>query len=85
MDMDNQAPPQDQPEGGASTTTPTEVDAEQTQDASHVITTPESLKEVSQELAKEFSVESLTTPAVKSTLLPSIPVAISKESVKLTF
>lgn len=68
MDMDNQAPPQDQTEEGASTTTSIAVDVEQTQDASHVITTTESLKAVSQELAEEFSVESLTTPAVKSAL-----------------
>ncbi|KAG0033555.1 hypothetical protein BGZ81_008131 [Podila clonocystis] len=39
------------------------MDADRTLDVSHVITTPESLKAVSQELADEFSVESLTTPA----------------------
>ncbi|KAF9302025.1 hypothetical protein BGZ74_005937 [Mortierella antarctica] len=41
------------------------MEAERTLDASHVITTPESLKAVSQELANEFSVESLTTPAIQ--------------------
>lgn len=49
------------------------MEAERTLDASHVITTPESLKAVSQELANEFSVESLTTPAVKNKSLLCTP------------
>ncbi|KAF8923820.1 hypothetical protein BGZ52_009123 [Haplosporangium bisporale] len=82
MDTDNQGPPQDQPEGGASTTTTTAVDAKQTQDASHVITTPESLKAVSQELAEEFSVESLTTPAIRDAQAQIQTVALQMDGIR---
>ncbi|KAG0338450.1 hypothetical protein BG000_003953 [Podila horticola] len=64
--MDDQTLSQEQPGAGASATDITARDAEKTLDASQVITTQESLKAVSQELADEFSVESLTTPAIRN-------------------
>ncbi|KAG0037719.1 hypothetical protein BGZ82_001971 [Podila clonocystis] len=65
MDIDEHTLSQERLGLEASTTSVTAMDADRTLDVSHVITTPESLKAVSQELADEFSVESLTTPAVQ--------------------
>ncbi|KAG0085566.1 hypothetical protein BGZ92_008889 [Podila epicladia] len=65
MNMDDHTLSQEWPGVEASTSSVTAMDAERALDASHVITTPESLKAVSQEIVNEFSVESLTTPAVQ--------------------
>ncbi|KAG0094442.1 hypothetical protein BGZ93_007218 [Podila epicladia] len=65
MNMDDHTLSQEWPGVEASTSSVTAMDAERALDASHVITTPESLKAVSQEIVNEFSVESLTTPAIR--------------------
>ncbi|KAF9326760.1 hypothetical protein BG006_009837 [Podila minutissima] len=65
MDMGDHTLSQEWPGAEAPTTSVAAMDAERTLVESHVITTPESLKAVSQELADEFSVESLTTPAIR--------------------